>query len=83
MRRDPSDNFLLMISAALMALLLAGCVSMVYAAKERGIPAMYFTNQLASRPFFLMGGMAATIDFVASVLTKGDKYRWMQEFFAD
>jgi hypothetical protein len=30
-----------------------------------------------------MGGMAATIDFVASVLTKGDKYRWMQEFFAD
>jgi chlorophyllide a reductase subunit Y len=44
---------------------------------------MYFTNQLASRPFFLMGGMAATIDFVASVLTKGDKYRWMQEFFAD
>jgi chlorophyllide a reductase subunit Y len=25
-------------------------------AKGRGIPAMYFTNQLASRPFFLSGG---------------------------
>ncbi len=30
-------------------------------AKERGIPALYFTNQLASRPFFLSGGMAATL----------------------
>ena len=52
-------------------------------AKDRGIPAMYFTNQLASRPFFLSSGMAATIDFVAGVLTKGDRYRWMQEFFAE
>jgi chlorophyllide a reductase subunit Y len=63
--------------------LVFGTTPLASAAKERGIPAMYFTNQLASRPFFLMGGMAATIDFVASVLTKGDKYRWMQEFFAD
>ena len=63
--------------------LVFGTTPLASAAKERGIPAMYFTNQLASRPFFLMGGMAATIDFVASVLTKGDKYRWMQELFAD
>lgn len=63
--------------------LVFGTTPLASAAKERGIPAMYFTNQLASRPFFLMGGMAATIDFVASVLTKGDKYRWMQEFFAE
>jgi chlorophyllide a reductase subunit Y len=63
--------------------LVFGTTPLASAAKERGIPAMYFTNQLASRPFFLLGGMAATIDFVASVLTKGDKYRWMQEFFAD
>jgi chlorophyllide a reductase subunit Y len=50
-------------------------------AKERGIPAMYFTNQLASRPFFLTGGMAATVEFVAGVLGKGERYKWMQEFF--
>lgn len=62
--------------------LVFGTTPLASAAKERGIPAMYFTNQLASRPFFLTGGMAATIEFVAGVLTKGDRYRWMQEFFA-
>jgi len=63
--------------------LVFGTTPLASVAKERGIPAMYFTNQLASRPFFLSSGMAATIEFVADVLTKGDRYRFMQEFFAD
>jgi chlorophyllide a reductase subunit Y len=63
--------------------LVFGTTPFASVAKDRGIPAMYFTNQLASRPFFLSSGMAATIDFVAGVLTKGDRYRWMQEFFAE
>ena len=50
-------------------------------AKERGIPAMYFTNQLASRPFFLSGGMAATLGFITDALNRGERYQWMQEFF--
>ena len=50
-------------------------------AKERGIPAMYFTNQLASRPFFLSGGMAATLGFIRQTLERGERYQWMQEFF--
>lgn len=50
-------------------------------AKERGIPAMYFTNQLASRPFFLSGGMAATLGFVKQTLARQERYQWMQEFF--
>ena len=61
--------------------LVFGTTPLASVAKERGIPAMYFTNQLASRPFFLTGGMAATIEFVSSVLNKGERYRWMQEFF--
>ena len=52
-------------------------------AKKRGIPAMYFTNQLASRPFFLSGGMAATVGFVASALGMGERYAAMREFFAE
>ena len=52
-------------------------------AKERGIPALYFTNQLASRPFFLSGGMAATLGMIQEALGRGDRYRWMQEFFAE
>jgi chlorophyllide a reductase subunit Y len=50
-------------------------------AKERGIPALYFTNQLASRPFFLSGGMAATLGMIQDALGRGERYRWMQEFF--
>lgn len=52
-------------------------------AKERGIPAMYFTNQLASRPFFLSGGMAATLGFIHQTLARTDKYQWMQAFFEE
>ena len=50
-------------------------------AKERGIPALYFTNQLASRPFFLTGGMAATIGFVKQMLDRSGRYQWMHDFF--
>lgn len=63
--------------------LVFGTTPLASIAKERGIPAMYFTNQLASRPFFLSSGMAATIEFVGDVLTKGARYRAMQAFFAD
>ena len=60
--------------------LVFGTTPLASVAKERGIPAMYFTNQLASRPFFLSSGMVATIEFVAEVLTKGDRYRFMRRF---
>jgi chlorophyllide a reductase subunit Y len=40
-----------------------GTTPFAAAAKERGIPAMYFTNQLASRPFFLSGGMGGNHRF--------------------
>ena len=60
-----------------------GTTPFASAAKERGIPAMYFTNQLASRPFFLSGGMAATLGFIRQTLSRGDRYQRMQEFFSD
>lgn len=50
-------------------------------AKERGIPAMYFTNQLASRPFFLSTGMAATLGFINQTMQRHERYRWMHSFF--
>jgi chlorophyllide a reductase subunit Y len=50
-------------------------------AKERGIPALYFTNQLASRPFFLSGGTAATLGFIRQMLERSERYEWMQSFF--
>ncbi|GAB4203894.1 MAG: chlorophyllide a reductase subunit Y [Roseiflexaceae bacterium] len=58
-----------------------GTTPFASAAKERGIPAMYFTNQLASRPFFLTSGLAATIGFVRDALERAPRYRMMEEFF--
>lgn len=63
--------------------LVLGTTPFCAVAKERGIPAMYFTNQLASRPFFLSGGMAATLGFIADAMGRGERYKWMQEFFSD
>ncbi len=50
-------------------------------AKNRGIPALYFTNQLASRPFFLSSGMAATVELVRQSIGRRDRYTFMHEFF--
>ena len=52
-------------------------------AKDRGIPAMYFTNQVASRPFFLSSGLDAILTFMHNALKRGPTYRAMYEFFAE
>jgi len=61
--------------------LVLGTTSFSSEAKKRGIPSMYFTNQLASRPFFLSGGMEATLTFIGQTLERSERYQWMQEFF--
>lgn len=63
--------------------LVFGTTPLAAIAKQRGIPAMYFTNQLASRPFFLSGGMAATLGFIRQTLAGQHRYAWMRGFFAD
>jgi 3,8-divinyl chlorophyllide a/chlorophyllide a reductase subunit Y len=63
--------------------LVLGTTPFSSAAKDRGIPGLYFTNQLASRPFFLSGGMAATIGLIRDTLERSARYRDMQEFFAE
>lgn len=52
-------------------------------AKARGIPALYFTNQLAARPFFLSAGMAATAGFMRNAIGGNERARWMLDFFAE
>ena len=63
--------------------LVLGTTPFCAAAKERGIPALYFTNQLASRPFFLTSGMAATVDLVRSSVKRSERYTFMKEFFQE
>ncbi len=61
--------------------LVLGTTTFSAEAKKRGIPSLYFTNQLASRPFFLSGGMAATIDLVRDTIGRKDRYSFMLDFF--
>jgi len=61
--------------------LVLGTTPFAAAAKERGIPALYFTNQLASRPLFLSGGMAATVGFIKQMMSGSERYQWMHDFF--
>ena len=61
--------------------LVLGTTTFANVAKERGIPALYFTNQLASRPFFLTGGMAATMALITQTLAGSERYQWMLDFF--
>lgn len=63
--------------------LVLGTTPFCSVAKERGIPALYFTNQLASRPFFLSGGMAATIGLIHQTLARQERYEWMLDFFEE
>ena len=63
--------------------LVLGTTPFASAAKDRGIPGLYFTNQLASRPFFLSGGLAATVGFIRDAMSRSERYRAMQEFFAE
>ncbi|MBA3946659.1 MAG: chlorophyllide a reductase subunit Y [Herpetosiphonaceae bacterium] len=58
-----------------------GTTTFAAAAKERGIPALYFTNQLASRPFFLSGGMAAIGAMVDQALGTGARYEALRSYF--
>ena len=50
---------------------------------QSSVPGLYFTNQLASRPFFLSGGMAATLALISDTIGRGARYREIQEFFAE
>jgi 3,8-divinyl chlorophyllide a/chlorophyllide a reductase subunit Y len=63
--------------------LVIGTTPFASIAKERGIPGLYFTNQLASRPFFLSSGLAATLGFISTTISRTERYNWMEDFFTN
>jgi 3,8-divinyl chlorophyllide a/chlorophyllide a reductase subunit Y len=62
--------------------LVLGTTPFCVVAKERGIPAMYFTNQLASRPFFLSTGHGGDAGLYTPDAGGGERYQWMRDFFS-
>lgn len=59
----------------------SGTTMLASYAKNRGIPAVYFTNILSVRPLFLSGGMIASINTVRELLNRRQKYAQMLDFF--
>ncbi len=63
--------------------LIIGTTSVTAEAKERGIPAVYYTNILSVRPLFLAGGMIASISMARDLLNRKSMYQDMLAFFEE
>jgi chlorophyllide a reductase subunit Y len=58
-----------------------GTTPLVQKAKERGIPAIYFTNMVSARPLFGPAGAAALPGIVAAQTRGKERFGRMVEFF--
>ncbi|MCG8343508.1 MAG: chlorophyllide a reductase subunit Y [Chlorobiales bacterium] len=61
--------------------LVIGTTSLDSFAKERGIPAIYYTNNISSRPVFFAAGAGTVLGMVAGLLGRKDVFRKMKEYF--
>ena len=61
--------------------LVIGTTALDSFAKERGIPAIYYTNNISARPIFFASGAASVLGMIAGLIAKKDVYRKMKEYF--
>ena len=61
--------------------LAVGTTPLVQAAKELGIPALYFTNMVSARPLFGAPGAGALAAIVAAQIGGAGRFNRMVEFF--
>ncbi len=61
--------------------LVIGTTSLDSFAKERGIPAIYYTNNISSRPVLFAAGAGTVLGMVAGLLGRKDVFRKMKEYF--
>jgi len=61
--------------------LIIGTTTVAAYAKERGIPAMYYTNMISVRPLFMSGGTVASIAVAQELLNRKPMYQQMVDFF--
>jgi len=62
--------------------LVIGTTSLDSFAKEQGIPAIYYTNNISSRPLFFAAGASTVLAMIAGLLQKKDAFRNMKEYFS-
>ncbi len=61
--------------------LVIGTTSLDSFAKERGIPAIYYTNNISARPLFFAAGTATVLGMIGGLLGKKEVFRKMKEYF--
>ena len=61
--------------------LVIGTTSLDSYAKERGIPAIYYTNNISARPLFFAAGAATVLGMIGGLLGKREVYKNMKEYF--
>lgn len=61
--------------------LVIGTTSLDSFAKERGIPAIYYTNNISARPLFFAAGAATVLGMIGGLLGKKEVYMNMKEYF--
>jgi chlorophyllide a reductase subunit Y len=62
--------------------LVIGTTSLDSFAKERGIPAIYYTNNISARPLFFAAGAATVLGMISGLLGKKEVFRKMKDYFA-
>ncbi len=60
-----------------------GTTSLDSFAKECGIPAIYYTNNISSRPLFFAAGAATVLGMISGLLGKKEVFRRMKEYFTE
>ncbi len=51
------------------------------AEKERGIPAIYYTNNISARPLFFAAGAATVLGMIGGLLGRKAVFEKMKEYF--
>lgn len=59
-----------------------GTTPVVQAAKQQGIPALYFTNLISARPLMGPAGAGSLAQVVNAAMASTDRFAQMREFFA-
>jgi chlorophyllide a reductase subunit Y len=61
--------------------LVIGTTALDSFAKEQGIPAIYYTNNISARPIFFASGAASVLGMIAGLLASKGVYKKMKEYF--
>ena len=63
--------------------LVIGTTSLDSFAKERGIPAIYYTNNISARPLFFAAGAETVLGMISGLLGKKEVFQKMKKYFEE